>query len=90
MLAEVFSCQKQQIWPFENVRGYDFPIAILKSHVPVTKILVHSLIDAENLRRTTLQQTDIYQNLWLGAADSNKQIQTWFDATLVWKLMNVT
>ena len=38
----------------------DFPIANLLGNVPVTKILVHSFIDAENLRRTSLHRTDQY------------------------------
>ena len=51
----------------KNVGGYDFPIANLLGYVSVTKIRVHSFIDAENLRRTTLHRTDIYRNLSLGA-----------------------
>ena len=47
-----------------------FPIANMLGHVSVTKIRVHSLIDVENLRRTTLYRTDIYRNLSLGAPDS--------------------
>ena len=39
----------------------------LLGHVSLTKIRVHSLIDAENLRRTTLHRTDIHRNLSLGA-----------------------
>ena len=39
--------------------------------VSVTKIRVHSLIDAENLRRTTLHRTDIDRNLSLGAPDNS-------------------
>ena len=44
MPADVFDCQN----PSENVRGYYLPIANLLGHVSVTKIRVHSLIDAEN------------------------------------------
>ena len=68
MLADVFNCQKQQIWPFRKCKGLWFPhSANLLGHVSPTKIRVHSFIDAENLRRTTLHRTDIYRNLSLGA-----------------------
>ena len=69
MLADAFNCQNRKNDPSENVRGYDFPIANLLGHVSVTKIRVHSFIDAENLRRTTLHRTDIYRNLSLGAPE---------------------
>ena len=70
MLADVFHCQLNGNYnPSENVRGYDFPIANLLGNVSVTKIRVHSFIDAENLRRTTLHRTDIYRNLLLDALD---------------------
>ena len=67
MLADVFNCQKYD--PSENVRSYDFPIANLLGHVSGTKIRVHSFIDFENLRRTTLHRTDIYRNVSLGAPE---------------------
>ena len=50
-------------------RGYYFPIVNLLGHVSVTKIPVHFLIDAENLRRSTLYRTDIYRNFSLGAPE---------------------
>lgn len=53
----------------ENLPGYDFLIVNLLGRVSVTKIGVHSLIDAERPRRTTLHRTDIYRNLPLGAPD---------------------
>ena len=56
MITDVLNCQNQQIWPFENVRGYDFPIRNLLGHVSITKIRVHSLIDFGNQRRTTLPE----------------------------------
>ena len=64
-----FASKNSKYDPSENVRGYDFPIANLLGNVSVTKIRVHSFIDAENLRRTTLHRTDIYRNLSLGAPD---------------------
>ena len=57
----------------ENVRGYDFPMVNLLCNVSVTKIRVHSFIDAENLGRTTLHRTDIYRNLSLGAPVQNSE-----------------
>ena len=74
MLADVFNCQKQQIWPFRKRQGLWFPHCESFRPVSVTKIRVHSFIDAENLGRTTLHRTDIYPNLSLGGPAQLKTI----------------
>ena len=40
----------------KTIRGYYFPIVNLLGYISVTKLRVHSFIDAENLRRTTLHR----------------------------------
>ena len=80
MLADVFNCQKNSKYdPSENVRGYDFPIAYLLGHVSVTKIRVHSFIDAENLRRTTLHRTDIFRKQEDGLMRRSKDLSVSHD-----------
>ena len=67
MLDHIFDCQNSKYDPSENVRGYYFSTVNLLAHISVTKIRVHSLINTENLSRTTLHQTDICLKLSLGA-----------------------
>lgn len=59
-----FTSKNSKYNPSKNVRGHYFPQCDSLGHIAVTKIWVHSLIDAKDLSRTTLAtRTDIYQNL---------------------------
>ena len=60
MLLTFLTAKNSKYDPSENVRGYYFPIVNLLGYVSVTKIRVHSFIDAENLRRTTLHRAEIH------------------------------
>ena len=50
----------------ENLRGYDFPIANLLGHVPVTKMRVHFF----SRRRKPILLPSTHRNLSLGAPDN--------------------
>ena len=51
--------------PSDNVRGYYFSIVNLLGHVSVTKIRVHSLIDAENVRLPSIEQISTETCRWM-------------------------